>query len=59
MTIYTDRGRKWHVIDRLPSTQDELDYVAKMFPGGTLKRKTNSKAIYLRETKIKNIHWYN
>lgn len=47
-----------HVVDRLPERQCDVEELARMFPDCVLKRRSNGKAIFIQDVKVKNIHWY-
>ena len=60
MKIYQNDSRcsLWHIVDRLPETQGDLDYLKKLFPLTIVFRKSNDKCTLLECVKIRNIHWY-
>jgi hypothetical protein len=58
MTLYTQFGKILHVLDRLPTSEKELEYIKKLFPQAIVHRKTNNWAKFLEGIKFKNLHWY-
>ena len=60
MKLYENSPAKpvLHIVDRLPESQADLNYLCKMFPSAFVARKSNKKWTLLSECKVKNLHWY-